>query len=996
MKLCRQCGASLAQNTSYCAHCGSRVSDQSTDREDPFIGRSIDGSYVLQELIGLGGMGRVYRAEQSALGRSVAVKLIHPHLLGDEQSVARFYTEARATSRLNHPNSVSVIDFGRTEDGALYLVMEFLNGKDLGFVIEQEGPLPLQRAVDIADGVLAALDEAHEQGVVHRDLKPENIIIKRLRRGGELVKVVDFGLATMMGPSSTSITQPGMVCGTPDYMSPEQGRGEPVDGRGDLYAVGVVLFELIVDRLPYCDDSPARLVMKHINDPIPDPRKVAPHRGIPSVLAELVIRAMAKDPEERFQDAQAMKEALSLAAQQLRPDQTAGARIVCALCGCTSATGSRFCRECGTALGAGDSVTPPSLPPGHSLFPRAQPASPLIGRTLELKLFAQTCQQAESLRRIQVAGPAGIGKTRLLHEMAIQADQRGELVVSVRPHPSGAPVPYYAMRRLIMGITGVDQFIEVQAAAISPLANAGFREVAEPSGFGHSRYGSKAGAVLELLKELLEQRIEASSHRRVILIVDDAHLIDGLSKQVLLEMPHQLSHLPCVVIEALEDPKGANLHSDATRLRLEALDLEEVACLHPEAFTNSDALPKTAISPLFLEQLLALKLPLSHLSGSMRLADAIMQRTERLDARARRLLQALSVLGTSCEKETLASFCPEYDEATLADLQREQFVAVEEQTVELTYPIVRDLVETAIPLEYRRSLHQRALSLATSAASIEVRAEHAWRSGDTTTALMLLDRVSRLALDRGDAETAVLSGRRGLQVARRHLLEHGDEALDAAIVNFSLRLAQAMACAGDPLGADGVLQEALDLTPMSSLERVKLQVTAGEIALKRQRRRRAIRYFESALTSPHVKERPELSLQAHLGLARVAVGEGEAEEALEHFDEALSLSSRLASASLRQAEVTLERAEYLADSGQHERALESFAEAQELAESAGHGALAAAAAGGQGTIEELQGSVARAHALYVTALNHSAAAGDAPAYRRWTQAVSATTGAARS
>src|SRR5262249_51664636 len=157
------------------------------------------------------------------------------HLLGDEQSVARFYTEARAASRLNHPNSVGIIDFGRTNEGMLYLVMEYLRGRDLATVMHEEGPLPFQRVVDVLNGTLAALAEAHALGVIHRDLKPENIILKRLRSGEDVVKVVDFGLAKLMGGGvvSTSVTSPGFVCGTPDYMSPEQARGEEMDARGD-------------------------------------------------------------------------------------------------------------------------------------------------------------------------------------------------------------------------------------------------------------------------------------------------------------------------------------------------------------------------------------------------------------------------------------------------------------------------------------------------------------------------------------------------------------------------------------------------------------------------------------------------------------------------------------------------------------------------------------------------------------------------------------------
>ncbi len=190
-------------------------------------------------------MGRVYRAEQTNLGRTVAVKIIHPHLVGEENAAARFITEARAASRLNHPNSVGIIDFGKTPDGQLYLVMEFLRGRDLARVTYEDGALPFRRIVDVLRQTLAALAEAHSESIIHRDLKPENIILEPVRSGGDFVKVVDFGLAKMRAETQQpGITSPGIVCGTPEYMSPEQARGDPLDARSDLYAVGVILYQL--------------------------------------------------------------------------------------------------------------------------------------------------------------------------------------------------------------------------------------------------------------------------------------------------------------------------------------------------------------------------------------------------------------------------------------------------------------------------------------------------------------------------------------------------------------------------------------------------------------------------------------------------------------------------------------------------------------------------------------------------------------------------------
>jgi len=287
---------------------------------DPLLGTTLAGAYRIVEVIGSGGMGKVYRAEQTALDRSVAIKMLHPHLGADPSLAERFYNEARAASRLNHPNSVAVIDFGLADGQRPYLVMEYLRGRDLGTVLDTEGPLlGRPRICHIVLGILAALAEAHELGIVHRDLKPENVLLVRYRDQTEGVKVVDFGLAQLRADiTERRPTEPGIVVGTPEYMSPEQFDGDGIDGRADLYALGVVLFELLTGRLPFVHDSILGLAVKHIHDPPPDPRSVAPPGHVPPLLAKITLRALAKRPADRFQTAGEMAAALEEAHHVLR------------------------------------------------------------------------------------------------------------------------------------------------------------------------------------------------------------------------------------------------------------------------------------------------------------------------------------------------------------------------------------------------------------------------------------------------------------------------------------------------------------------------------------------------------------------------------------------------------------------------------------------------------------------------------------------------------
>jgi len=226
---------------------------------DPFIGRMIAGKFLIERLVGSGAMGKVYEANHEALSRRVAIKVLHRHLMTDENLARRFHREAKAASRLNHPNSITIIDFGQEPDGVLYIAMEYLDGESLDRLLARQFPLPLDRLARIVDQVCLALDEAHHHNIVHRDLKPENIMILQKRTEADFVKVCDFGIAKIQDPKvdspDSAITIAGMVCGTPEYMSPEQAEGKRLDGRSDLYSLGIILYEAVTGQVPFSGDS---------------------------------------------------------------------------------------------------------------------------------------------------------------------------------------------------------------------------------------------------------------------------------------------------------------------------------------------------------------------------------------------------------------------------------------------------------------------------------------------------------------------------------------------------------------------------------------------------------------------------------------------------------------------------------------------------------------------------------------------------------------------
>ena len=300
--------------------------------QDPFIGRDIlNGQFQILQKIGSGGMGSVYKALQRDMNRMVAVKILHPKLTNRKDLVSRFRREARAMSHLTHPNTVKVFLYGELDDGSLYIIMEFLDGKNLNQTVRAEGPLPVERALPILIQACGALDEAHKQGIVHRDLKPENIFL--CTQGGmkDFAKVLDFGLAKVtereMRPGSLILTQAGMVFGTPEFMSPEQAPGKTLGPASDIYSLAVILYEVLSGKLPFEAKTAMEYIQHHVTQPPIALGDRAPDKSFPPLLWPVLRRAMEKKPEDRFTSAadfaDAMKAVLA-GATELPPHLSSG------------------------------------------------------------------------------------------------------------------------------------------------------------------------------------------------------------------------------------------------------------------------------------------------------------------------------------------------------------------------------------------------------------------------------------------------------------------------------------------------------------------------------------------------------------------------------------------------------------------------------------------------------------------------------------------------
>jgi len=274
------------------------------------LGRVIDDKYRIDAEIGAGGMATIYRATRLHIGDVVAIKVLHSELLRDPQFAERFKREAQAAARLKHPNVVAIYDFGVSADGIIYIVMELVEGVDLRTIIKDAGPMPAGLAAEIVRQVCAALAAAHGQGVVHRDIKPANIAVETTPDGPR-VKVLDFGIVRLGGGAMTAFTQTGAVLGTPAYMSPEQCLGEELDGRSDIYSLGVVLFEMLCGVVPFNSPTPTAVAIQHVQE-APPPLRVL-NASISAAVENVVLRALAKRPDDRFANVREFADALTAA-----------------------------------------------------------------------------------------------------------------------------------------------------------------------------------------------------------------------------------------------------------------------------------------------------------------------------------------------------------------------------------------------------------------------------------------------------------------------------------------------------------------------------------------------------------------------------------------------------------------------------------------------------------------------------------------------------------
>ena len=327
-KICPTCGTEYPADERFCPRDGSALRAQGGGSD--LLGAIIADRYLVLSKIGEGGMGQVYLAEHVKMGRKSAVKVMNPGTVNDADAISRFNREAANASRISHQHVAQVYDFGETADGLIYLAMEYVEGEPLTDILKRDGALPPERAGEIVRQAGEGLAVAHDMGIVHRDLKPDNIMLAKFRDGSDCVKVVDFGIAKAANIEAQKVTKTGLVIGTPEYMSPEQIAGDPLDGRSDIYSLGLVAFNMLTGKLPFPSKTAQESVIMRLTEPPMRLGQMRPEIGWTPAVQAVMDRALQRDAALRYASASEFGRALSAAVQGLSTAARSGTTRVMA------------------------------------------------------------------------------------------------------------------------------------------------------------------------------------------------------------------------------------------------------------------------------------------------------------------------------------------------------------------------------------------------------------------------------------------------------------------------------------------------------------------------------------------------------------------------------------------------------------------------------------------------------------------------------------------
>ncbi len=792
---------------------------------DALIARVIADKFRLRAIIGAGASGAVFQADQMALGRTVAVKILRPELAEDPRIVNRFHDEALAASRLNHPNTVSIIDYGQTNDGLLYLVMEYLRGQTLTQALQQGFPLSPAWIADVVGQVLAGLEEAHAAAVIHADLKSDNIVVEQRRDDWNLVKVVDFGVARIIGVSEHDHKT---ICGTPEYMAPEVISGGEPTFASDLYAVGVVLYELLAGVTPFAQGSIMEVLGRHLEEQPQPPSLRHPNLSIHAGLEAVALKALAKDPRQRYADATAFRAALAEAIGYRKP--TTQEQVLCSGCGVLGPASYKFCPECGLPRTGPQRMEPVDAPPDEfdddsagGLLPL-----PLVGRAAEIHQVREFIGGSGDPSLLLVSGGPGSGRSTVVRAACREAAEKGATIFITGPDPSGLASTLYPIRSLVAAVLElppVCPYEELVAAVVR-------RGLSERDAPGIGELFGHDGELWQLEPPVRRRELLASSTRvlksageqgRAVLVFEDLHLYDQPSQELVRRAVEVAGDRPLRIIALCSTRFAEQWEAGARRLEIGPLEqpaLDDLAAhLHrssrPGMPGGAALRAKTGGSPAAVQHLARYLIEGGSLDGAPdSLSDLISARLGLLPHPAMIACQAVAVFGEEVSREVLVrslagQLSKKGVDDAIAVLRGRGILIDDSGAVGFPQRLVRDVVYDSTPADVRRTLHASAAqALRSSVAGPAVVGHHNQMAGNLAVAAELLARAGDEGVHHFDDAGAAELYQRALSVSRQLMLESDDEDARIRFVTIAVKLAEALRVGGELGLARGVVEEA--------------------------------------------------------------------------------------------------------------------------------------------------------------------------------------------
>ncbi|MBA3461918.1 MAG: protein kinase [Deltaproteobacteria bacterium] len=781
------------------------------------VGRVLGDKFKLTACIGIGGSGAVYKADQIALGRTVAVKILNEDLSADSRMIKRFRDEAMSASRLNHPNCVSIIDYGQSMiDGLLYLAMEYVKGPTLTQLLVNENPLAVDRVVDITMQSLAGIEEAHLAGVIHADLKADNIILDQRRASIDVVKIVDFGIARLV--TGARETEDRSISGTPEYMAPEVISGAPPSFASDIYAVGIILYELLAYKTPFFAGSTTEILANHLKAIIP----VLSNRReqVPKELDAIVARALAKHPADRFVSAAEMRAALSSLQARTRAPKT----DLCQSCGTSCPPSFKFCPECGTPRSRVSKTFDIPAAPAPDLLPLQ-----FTGRSDELEILLDHARKSPGKETgLLIMGFEGAGRSALLRHAYPRIANEGRVIYQTGPDPSGLAAPFYPIRALlaaVLQLPPVSSEIELRDAVMQ----LGLNERDMP---GIAQLFGHPTSLLELEPPVRRREMVWSTLRAleraamagpVTIVCEDIDRFDHPSLEILRRVTevHELTLPPIIMTSTTAF--GSQWPSSVPRLEIGALESKDLESI-VKTLTDAGVKKLPPVQRLF-ETTRAYPGHVEHvvrylLEGGKAedtqtsLPDLISARLSILKQSTRDALQAAAVLGIEPQLDLLRAMLPaDALELALVDAERSGLLGHDPGgELMFTSRLVRDIVYDATPADVRRSLHaQAAAAVEALSPDIALLGHHHDLAGHAKEAITLLRRAGDHAAEQLDDVGAGQFFHRALVAVRQAVLVGDDDGTaETQFVLLSVKLADVLRTRGETALARGVLAEARD------------------------------------------------------------------------------------------------------------------------------------------------------------------------------------------